>query len=57
LSKTPEGQEFIETYYKLSPPATMLLKQRPLLKDRIKALLDGMLPGIRKKVEESNKKP
>ena len=57
LSKTPEGQEIIETYYKFSPAATMLLKQRPLLKDRIKALLDGILPGIRKKVEANNKQP
>ena len=56
LSKTPEGQEFIKTYYKLSPTATMLLKQRPLLKDRVKALLDGMLSRIKNKVEESNKK-
>ena len=57
LSKTPEGQEIIKTYYKYSPKATMLLKQRPLLKNRVKTFFDGMLPGIRKKVEESNKKP
>jgi hypothetical protein len=35
----------------------MLLEQRPLLKNRAKTLIDGMLPGIRKKVEESNKEP
>jgi hypothetical protein len=35
----------------------MLLEQRPLLKNRGKTFFDGMLPGIRKKVEESNKKP
>jgi hypothetical protein len=35
----------------------MLLEQRPLLKNRAKTFFDGMLPGIRKKVEESNKKP
>ena len=55
LSKTPEGQELIETYYKLSPTATMLLKHRPLLKNRAKTIIEGMLPGIRKKLEESNK--
>ena len=57
LSKTPEGQELIETYYKLSPTATMLLKHRPLLKNRAKTFIEGMLPGIRKKLEESNKQP
>jgi hypothetical protein len=29
LSKTPEGQEIIKTYYKFSPTETKLLKQRP----------------------------
>lgn len=57
LSKTPEGQEIIKTYYKFSPKVTMLLKQRQLLKNRVKTFFDGMLPGIRKKVEESNKEP
>ena len=57
LSKTPEGQEIIKTYYKFSPKVTMLLGQRPLLKNRAKTFIDGMLPGIRKKIEESNKKP
>ena len=57
LSKTPEGHEIIKTYYKLSPMVTMLLEQRPLLKNRAKTFFDGMLPGIRKKVEESNKEP
>jgi hypothetical protein len=55
LSKTPEGQEIIKTYYKFSPMVTMLLKQRQLLKNRAKTFIDRMLPGIRKKVEESNK--
>ena len=36
---------------------TMLLEQRPLLKNRAKTFIDGMLQGIRKKVEESNKEP
>jgi hypothetical protein len=57
LSKTPEGQEIIETYYKFSPKVTMLLEQRPLLKNRAKTFIDGMLPGIRKKIEKSSKKP
>ena len=57
LSKTPEGPKIITTYYKFSPTVTMLLEQRPLLKNRAKTLIDGMLPGIRKKVEESNKEP
>ena len=57
LSKTPEGQEIIKTYYKFSPAATMLFKQRPLLKNRAKTFIDGMLQGIRKKVEESSKQP
>jgi hypothetical protein len=54
LSKTPEGQEVIKIYYKFSPAVTKLLEQRPLLKKRAKAIIDCMLPGIRKKVEESN---
>ena len=57
LSKTPEGQEIIKTYYKFSPTVTELLEQRPLLKNRAKAFIDSMLPKIRKKVEESNKEP
>ena len=52
LSKTPEGQEIIKTYYKFSPTVTKLLEQRPLLKNRAKAFIDSMLPGIRKKLEE-----
>jgi len=55
LSKTPEGQELIKTYYKISPTVTKLLEQRPLLKNRTKALIDSILPGIRKKVNESSK--
>ena len=55
LSKTSEGQEIIKTYYKFSPPVTKLLEQRPLLKNRAKAFIDSMLPGIKKKVEESNR--
>jgi hypothetical protein len=54
LSKTPEGQELIKTYYKFSPTVTKLLEQMPLLKNRAKIFIDAMLPGIRKKVEESN---
>jgi hypothetical protein len=57
LSKTPEGQEIIKIYYKFSPKITMLLKQRPLLKNRAKTFIDRMLPGIRNKVAESNKQP
>ena len=57
LNKTPEGQEIIKTYYKFSPTVTQLLKQSPLLRNKAKTLIDGMLPGIKKKVEESNKEP
>jgi hypothetical protein len=57
LSKTLEGQEIIKVYYKLSPTVTKLLEQRPLLKNRAKAFIDSMLPGIRKKVEGSNNEP
>ena len=57
LSKTPEGQEIIKTYYKFSPKVTRLLEQRPLLKNMAKTFIDGMLQGIRKKVEESSKQP
>jgi hypothetical protein len=56
LSKTPEGQELIKTYYKVSPTVTKLLENRPLLKVTAKVLIDSMLPGIRKKLEECNKK-
>ena len=56
LSKTPEGQEIIKTYYKFSPTITNLLEQGPLLKNRAKAFIDSMLPSIREKVEESNEK-
>ena len=57
LSKTSEGQELIKTYYKFSPTVTKLLEQRPLLKNRAKAFIDSMLPGIRKKVEASSEEP
>ena len=55
LSKTPEGQELIKTYYKFSPSVTNLLEQRPLLKHRVKAFIDSIRPGIREKVEESDR--
>jgi len=55
LSKTPEGQETIKTYYKFSPTVTNLLENSPQLKSKAKMIIDSMLPGIRKKVEESNK--
>ena len=57
LRKTPEGQEIIKTYCAFSPTVTKILEQSPLLKNRAKAYIDSMLPGIRKKVEESNKIP
>jgi hypothetical protein len=53
LSKTPEGQEIIKTYYQFSPTLNKLLEQRPFLKNRAKAIIDSMLPGIKKKVDES----
>ena len=56
LSKTPEGRETIKTYYRFCPTVTKLLEQKPLLKNRAKAFIDSMLPGIKKKVEESNRK-
>jgi hypothetical protein len=55
LSKTTAGQELIKTYYKFSPTVTKLLERSPVLKNRAKAFIDDMLPGIRKKVEESDK--
>jgi hypothetical protein len=55
LNKTPEGKELIKTYYKFSPSITKLLEQRPLLKNKAKLFIDSMLPGIRKKVNESSK--
>ena len=57
LSKTAEGREIIKTYYKFSPIVTKLLEQRLLLKNRAKTFIDGMLPEIRRKVEESNNEP
>jgi hypothetical protein len=55
LSKTTDGQKIIKTYYKFSPTVTQLLEQMPLIKKRAKTFLDSMLPGIRKKVEETTK--
>jgi len=55
LSKSSEGREFIKVYYKLCPTIVDLLESRPALKNRAKAFIDSMLPGIRKKVEEINK--
>ena len=55
LSKTPDGQEIIKTYYQYSPTVTELLERRPLLKDKARMIIDNMLPGIRKKVQESSK--
>ena len=52
LSKTAEGQELINSYYKFSPAVTELLERRPLLKNKAKMIIDNMLPGIRKKVQE-----
>jgi probable HAF family extracellular repeat protein len=57
LRKTPAGQEIIKTYGAFSPTITKILEQNPFLKNRAKAYIDSMLPGIRKKVEESNKNP
>ena len=53
LSKTPEGQEIIRTYCAFSPRIVSLLEKNPLLKKKAKMIIDSMLPGIRKKVEES----
>ena len=55
LRKTPEGQEIIKTYCAFSSTITKILEQNPLLKNRAKAYIDSMLPGIRKKIDESNK--
>jgi hypothetical protein len=55
LSKTSQGQKIIKTYYAFSPAITKMLEQRPLLKEKTKVFIDSLLPGIRKKVEESSK--
>jgi hypothetical protein len=55
LSKTHEGQKIIKTYYKFSPTVTRLFEHNPKLKNRAKVYIDKMLPGIRKRVEESKK--
>jgi len=57
LSKTPEGQEVIKTYYKFSPTIVNLLENSPAMRKKAKVFMDSMLLGIRKKVEESNKNP
>ena len=55
LSKTPEGQEIIKIYYKFCPTIVNLLEKRPALRNKARIFIDGLLPGIKKKVEESNK--
>lgn len=57
LSKTPEGQKIIKAYYKFCPTIVNLLEKGLTLKNKAKMFIDMMLPGIRKKVEESNKQP
>jgi len=54
LRKTPEGQDLIKTYYRLSPKITGVLEQNPSLKVKAKIIIDSLLPAINKKVEESN---
>jgi hypothetical protein len=46
LSTTPEGQEIVRLYYQLSPEIVTLMRTDGTFKERVKALIDGMLPIV-----------
>jgi len=46
LSTTPEGQEIVRLYYQLSPEIVTLMRTDGTFKERVKALLDGILPIV-----------
>ena len=47
LNTTPEGREIVRLYYQLSPEIVRLMRTDGTFKERVKALIDGMLPLVR----------
>jgi len=53
LSKTPEGQEIIRLYYEWSPAIVEAMEEDEKFKEEIKAIIDEILPLIRKMLEKN----
>jgi len=51
LSKTPEGQEIIRLYYQWSPVIVKAMEEDEEFKEKVKKMIDGILPLIRGEVE------
>jgi len=51
LSKTPEGQEIVKLYYKLSPVIVKIMREDEEFKEEVKAIVDGILQLIKKETE------
>jgi cell wall-associated protease len=51
LSKTPEGQELIQLYYRWSPVIVKMIEKDESFKQEVKQMIDEVLPLIRELVE------
>jgi len=51
LSHTPEGQELIRLYYEWSPAIVKVMFEDEEFKEKIKEMIDGILPMIKELVE------
>jgi len=47
LSKTPTGQEIIKLYYELSPAIVKAMQEDEKFKEKVKEMIEGILPMIR----------
>ena len=50
LNKTAEGQRIIKLYYAMSPVVVKIINKDKIIKGRIKAAIDELLQGLRKKI-------
>jgi rhodanese-related sulfurtransferase len=53
LNKTSEGQRIISLYYALSPMLVKRMEEDKKLKNRIKTVIDDLLPGIKEKLQQN----
>ena len=51
LAKTPVGREYIRLYYRWSPVVVHIMKEDEELKEKVKALLEELLPLIEKTLQ------
>jgi len=51
LGKTPEGQELIRLYYEWSPIMVKAMEEDEEFKEKVKEMIDGVLPLIKEEVE------